>query len=70
MCDYVEAYDGLDATAPFLGRQCGSGSANNFGSSGANLFLRFVSDGSSNFGGFAATVTHKALPPPGEAILE
>ncbi|XP_061731795.1 bone morphogenetic protein 1-like isoform X4 [Nerophis ophidion] len=53
--DYVEVRDGDSDLGPLLGRLCGYGKPDNIKSSSKQLWLKFVSDGSVNKGGFSAS---------------
>jgi predicted nucleic-acid-binding Zn-ribbon protein len=62
-CDYVEAFEGSSVEDPSLGRRCGN-SADSFASEGTLMLVRFVSDASTEFGGFRASNEYDILPPP------
>ncbi|XP_038149701.1 bone morphogenetic protein 1-like isoform X2 [Cyprinodon tularosa] len=53
--DFVEVRDGGSDSSPLLGRFCGYDKPGNLQSSSNQLWLKFVSDGSVNKAGFAAT---------------
>ncbi|XP_017163297.1 bone morphogenetic protein 1-like isoform X4 [Poecilia reticulata] len=53
--DYVEVRDGGSDSSPLLGRFCGYDKPENLQSSSNQLWLKFVSDGSVNKAGFAAS---------------
>ncbi|XP_061782743.1 bone morphogenetic protein 1-like isoform X3 [Nerophis lumbriciformis] len=53
--DYVEVRDGDSDLGPLLGRLCGHDKPGNIKSSSNRLWLKFVSDGSVNKGGFSAS---------------
>lgn len=53
--DFIEIRDGGQETAPLLGKFCGSKLPTELHSSGNELWLRFVSDGSVEKGGFSAS---------------
>ncbi|XP_061886936.1 bone morphogenetic protein 1-like isoform X2 [Entelurus aequoreus] len=53
--DYVEVRDGDSDLGPLLGRHCGHDKPGNIKSSSNQLWLKFVSDGSVNKGGFSAS---------------
>ncbi|XP_076875977.1 bone morphogenetic protein 1b isoform X2 [Brachyhypopomus gauderio] len=53
--DYVEVRDGSTQTSPLLGRFCGNQKPDDIKSSSNHLWLMFVSDGSVNKAGFAAS---------------
>lgn len=53
--DYVEVRDGSSEDDPLLGRFCGNQNPQDVKSSSNQLWMKFVSDGSVNKGGFAAT---------------
>ena len=55
MYDYVEVRDGLDSGSPLLGKYCGYRIPDDMRSSTNQLYVKFVSDGSVQKGGFAAT---------------
>ncbi|XP_052071922.1 tolloid-like protein 2 isoform X1 [Mytilus californianus] len=53
--DYLEIRDGHDETSPEIGRYCGYKIPEDIKSSGNKLYVKFVSDGSVQKAGFAAT---------------
>lgn len=53
--DYVEVRDGGSGSDPLLGRFCGYDKPGDLKSSSNKLWLKFVSDGSVNKAGFAAS---------------
>lgn len=53
--DYVEVRDGGSESSPLLGRFCGYDKPEGVKSSSNQLWLKFVSDGSVNKAGFAAS---------------
>jgi len=53
--DYVEIRDGIDAGSPLLGKYCGYRIPDDVRSSTNQLYVKFVSDGSVQKEGFAAT---------------
>ncbi|XP_072174323.1 cubilin-like [Diadema setosum] len=54
--DYVEVRDGFNENAPFIGRYCQANSIPPpLTSSGNTMWIKFMSDGSVNAGGFRAT---------------
>ncbi|XP_026996788.2 bone morphogenetic protein 1-like isoform X2 [Tachysurus fulvidraco] len=70
--DYVEVRDGNSESDPLLGRFCGSQNPQDIKSSSNQLWMKFVSDGSVNRGGFAATffkeVDECSRPDKGQCI--
>ena len=53
--DYVEVRDGIDSSSPLLGKYCGYRIPDDIRSSNNQLYVKFVSDGSVQKEGFAAT---------------
>jgi len=53
--DYVEVRDGIDSVSPLLGKYCGYRIPEDIRSSTNQLYVKFVSDGSVQKEGFAAT---------------
>ena len=53
--DYVEVRDGIDSRSPLLGKYCGYRIPDDIRSSTNQLYVKFVSDGSVQKEGFAAT---------------
>ncbi|KAK2167771.1 hypothetical protein LSH36_24g06044 [Paralvinella palmiformis] len=56
-CDYIEVYDGPDDTSNLLTKMCGNVNTPVALASGADGFVRFVSDESTQGTGFSATFT-------------
>ena len=52
--DYVSVYDGDSTSAPLIGQFSGSSLPAPITSSSTKLYVRFTSDGSAQYGGFAA----------------
>ena len=52
--DYLEVRDGRDASSPLIGRFCGYKIPDDIKSTGNELYVKFVSDGSVQKAGFAA----------------
>ena len=65
--DYVELRDGLDNTAPLLGRYCGSTRPATVYVASGSLQITFKSDDSQFYRGFEARFSD-SLSPPGEFI--
>lgn len=57
--DYLEIRDGPDETSPSLGKFCGYKVPEDIKSSGNQLYVKFVSDGSVQKAGFSATFTEE-----------
>uniref|UniRef100_A0A4W4FST2 Metalloendopeptidase n=1 Tax=Electrophorus electricus TaxID=8005 RepID=A0A4W4FST2_ELEEL len=55
--DHVELFDGADAEAPFLGRDCGSGPSEKIHSAGDAITIRFYSDDTISKKGFHVRYT-------------
>ncbi len=55
MYDYIEVRDGPDATSPLVDTFCGYKMPEDVRSNGSALYVKFVSDGSVQKAGFAAT---------------
>ena len=53
--DYVEVRDGIDSVSPLLGKYCGYRIPADIRSTTNQLYVKFVSDGSVQKEGFAAT---------------
>lgn len=53
--DYLEIRDGHEKTSPEIGRYCGYKIPEDIKSTGNKLYVKFVSDGSVQKAGFAAT---------------
>jgi len=53
--DYVEVRDGIESGSPLLGKYCGYRIPEDIRSSTNQLYVKFVSDGSVQKEGFAAT---------------
>jgi len=53
--DFVEVRDGIDSSSPLLGKYCGYRIPDDIRSSTNQLYVKFVSDGSVQKEGFAAT---------------
>lgn len=53
--DYLEIRDGHDENSPEIGRYCGYKIPEDIKSSGNKLYVKFVSDGSVQKAGFAAS---------------
>ena len=56
--DYIEIRDGGDATAQKFGSFCGYKMPDDIKSTGNQLYVKFVSDGSVQKAGFAASFTN------------
>ena len=57
-CDYLEIHDGLDASAPSLGRYCGT-DIKDITSSGNRMWIIFHTDGQTTRNGFS--ISYKRL---------
>jgi Zn-dependent metalloprotease len=60
--DAVEIYDGINDSAPLLGRFTGSTIPNAITSSGGSLFVKFYSDNELNFSGWSGYYTSTQTP--------
>ena len=54
-CDYIELRDGDRSTSSIIGRYCSSTMPSKIISTGNQLYVKFVTDGSNQYSGFKAT---------------